>query len=232
MIMMPMTRPAASALSEETSRPIDSPDAADQRGDGQGGEEAVDHGRDAGQDLQDRLGRSRESWGSHTATGRSPRTSRSGPATSMAMTVIRNVPANSGTAPNAPDEPTWSARSAVCGLHCRPNRNSVIGTFWKKRIDFEQHREDDPGGGRDRDAGRQPQGDGDPALDGVAGAELARDVAQRRRQAERRQGHAGDEQRDPAEGQQRAVVVGRGLQGRRDLAGRRQAVGDAPHARS
>ena len=51
------------------------------------------------------------------------------------MAVIRNVPANSGTAPNAPDEPTWSARSAVCGLHCRPNRNSVIGTFWKKRID-------------------------------------------------------------------------------------------------
>ena len=63
MIMMPMTSPAASALSEETSRPIDWPSAADQRGHGQGGEEAVDHGRDAGQDLEDRLGRRRGSVG-------------------------------------------------------------------------------------------------------------------------------------------------------------------------
>ena len=28
-------------------------------------------------------------------------------------------------APKAPDEPTWSARIAVCGLHCRPNRKSI-----------------------------------------------------------------------------------------------------------
>ena len=43
------------------------------------------------------------------------------------------VPQNSGTAPNAPEEPTWSARIAVCGLHCSPNRNSYHGTLPKKR---------------------------------------------------------------------------------------------------
>ena len=56
MIMIPMTTPAARALSEETPRPIDCADVADERGDGQGGEEAEDHGRDAGQDLEHRLG--------------------------------------------------------------------------------------------------------------------------------------------------------------------------------
>ena len=51
------------------------------------------------------------------------------------MPAISSVPVNSGTAPKAPDEPTWSARMASCGLQFRPNRNSVIGTIWKKRID-------------------------------------------------------------------------------------------------
>ena len=47
MIMTPMTRPAASALSEATSEArVDSPSCADERRDGQGGEEAVDHGRE------------------------------------------------------------------------------------------------------------------------------------------------------------------------------------------
>ena len=56
-----------------------------------------------------------------------------GAAMSMAMAVTSSVPANSGTAPKAPDEPTWSARMAVCGLHSSPNRNSVTGTRPKKR---------------------------------------------------------------------------------------------------
>ena len=51
----------------------------------------------------------------------------------MAMTVISSVPVTSGTMPKAPDEPTWSARIAVCGLHCRPNRKSSGETFSKKR---------------------------------------------------------------------------------------------------
>ena len=44
------------------------------------------------------------------------------------------VPANSGTAPKLPVDPTWSARMAVCGLQLRPKRNSVTGTSRKKRI--------------------------------------------------------------------------------------------------
>ena len=56
-----------------------------------------------------------------------------GAATSMAMNEISRVPANSGTAPNAPLEPTWPSRMAVCGLQSRPNRNSAAGTAWKKR---------------------------------------------------------------------------------------------------
>ena len=60
MIMMPMTSPAASALSDATSRPIDSARASRISGaDGQRREEAVDHGRDAGEDLQQRLGPAR-----------------------------------------------------------------------------------------------------------------------------------------------------------------------------
>ena len=56
-----------------------------------------------------------------------------GTATIMAMRVINNVPANSGTAPKAPELPTWSSRMAVCGLHSVPNRNSVNETRRKKR---------------------------------------------------------------------------------------------------
>ena len=60
MIIMPMTRPAASALSEATLRPSDFAPAADQRRDGQRGEEAEHHGRNAGQDFEDRLGEGAE----------------------------------------------------------------------------------------------------------------------------------------------------------------------------
>ena len=48
--------------------------------------------------------------------------------------MISKVPVNSGTAPKLPEEPTWSARIAVCGLQLRPNRNSLNGTSRKKRI--------------------------------------------------------------------------------------------------
>ena len=41
--------------------------------------------------------------------------------------------AKSGTAPKEPELPTWSARKAVCGLQCRPKRNSWAGTRSKKR---------------------------------------------------------------------------------------------------
>jgi hypothetical protein len=51
-----------------------------------------------------------------------------GTATTIAIAVIKSVPTNSGTAPNAPELATWSDRIAVCGLHCVPNRNSPGAT--------------------------------------------------------------------------------------------------------
>ena len=80
-----------------------------------------------------------------------------GTAMVIAMIVIRKVPANSGTAPNAPVEPTWSARMAVCGDHSRPNRNSVIGTALEETQGLEQHGENDAYRGEDGDAGAGDQ---------------------------------------------------------------------------
>jgi hypothetical protein len=57
-----------------------------------------------------------------------------GTATSIAMPEIIAVPAKTGIAPKAPEEPTWSVRIAIWGLHSKPNKNSVIGITLKKRI--------------------------------------------------------------------------------------------------
>jgi hypothetical protein len=51
----------------------------------------------------------------------------------MAMKEMSAVPANSGTAPNEPDEPTWSARIAICGLQEVPNRKSMGEMIAKNR---------------------------------------------------------------------------------------------------
>ena len=51
----------------------------------------------------------------------------------MAISMMRNVPTNSGTAPNAPLEAYWSLRMAICGSHWVPNRKSTGDTDWKKR---------------------------------------------------------------------------------------------------
>jgi hypothetical protein len=56
-----------------------------------------------------------------------------GTATTMAIKEMSEVPANSGTAPKAPDEPTWSARIAICGLQLVPKTNSLTGTMPKNR---------------------------------------------------------------------------------------------------
>ena len=58
-----------------------------------------------------------------------------GTATNMAMAETSRVPVNSGTAPKAPEAPTWSARMAVWGLHRVPKKNSRGETFWKKSRD-------------------------------------------------------------------------------------------------
>ena len=68
------------------------------------------------------------------------------------MTEISSVPANSGTAPNAPDEPTWSARIAVCGLHCSAEQEVEYGEMLGEEAErFERHRGDDADGGEHRD---------------------------------------------------------------------------------
>ena len=69
----------------------------------------------------------------------------------MAMTLISRVPVNSGTAPKAPEAPTWSVRMAICGLQSSPNRKSVTETMRKKRSEFEQQRQDDADRGEDGD---------------------------------------------------------------------------------
>ena len=61
-----------------------------------------------------------------------------GTATNIAMTETSMVPVSKGTTPKAPDEPTWSARIAVCGLQLKPNRKSVTGTRSKKLNDAER----------------------------------------------------------------------------------------------
>ena len=58
-----------------------------------------------------------------------------GVATAIAMNDMRNVPASTGTDPNAPVEPTWSGLIATWGLHFSPNRNSRMGMTSKNLMD-------------------------------------------------------------------------------------------------
>ena len=52
----------------------------------------------------------------------------------MAIPEIIAVPAKTGMAPKAPEEPIWSERMDICGLQFRPNKNSFTGIILKKRI--------------------------------------------------------------------------------------------------
>jgi hypothetical protein len=55
-------------------------------------------------------------------------------ATIMAMIApMKIVPQNKGIEPNAPDEPTWSARIAVCGLQCSAEQEFAGRHHLKKR---------------------------------------------------------------------------------------------------
>ena len=95
----------------------------------------------------------------------------------MAMNEMSAVPANSGTAPKEPDEPTWSARIAICGLHDVPNRNSIGGIVREETEGFEGHRGDDADGGEHRDGRTADQHPFDHQLHAVAGAQLGSDAA-------------------------------------------------------
>src|SRR5436309_2474337 len=64
-----------------------------------------------------------------------------GTATTIAMPVIRSVPANSGTAPNAPELATWSVRSAIPGLR-RARRERQRGQQRRRGRDPERGHRD------------------------------------------------------------------------------------------
>ena len=51
-----------------------------------------------------------------------------GPAKAIAIIVIRNVPAKTGTAPNEPSAATWPSLNAICGDHNKPKKYSNIVT--------------------------------------------------------------------------------------------------------
>ena len=108
---------------------------------------------------------------SRTRKDRSPTSGRPGTATSIASPEISSVPANNGTAPNAPDEPTWSARIAVCGLHDRPNRKSNDDTCWKNRNASKNTDKKDADRRENRDARRRNQQQLDRMLDAIARAQ-------------------------------------------------------------
>ena len=57
-----------------------------------------------------------------------------GTAMNMAMSVIKIVPIKIGIAPNSSSPATGSSRRAICGLHCRPKRKSVILIILKNSI--------------------------------------------------------------------------------------------------
>ena len=99
-----------------------------------------------------------------------------GTAMTMAMKEMSAVPANSGTAPKEPDDPTWSARIAICGLHEVPNRKSMGEIMREEAEGFEGHRGDDADGGEHRDRRTADQQPFDDAFDAIARAQLGRDA--------------------------------------------------------
>ena len=90
----------------------------------------------------------------------------------MAMIApMKIVPQNNGIEPNAPDDPAWSARIAVCGLHWVPNRKSAGGTMLKKRNVSNISDKQDAERGQDRDQRCADQQPHHPAFDAGARAE-------------------------------------------------------------
>ena len=101
---------------------------------------------------------------------------------------MKTVPQNSGIEPKAPDEPAWSARSAVCGLQFVPNRNSVGLTSLKKRRLSNSSDRTMPSVVRIAISDAPSEQAHQPALDAAARAEIDADAAQRqerRRPAQR-----------------------------------------------
>ena len=99
-----------------------------------------------------------------------------GTAMTMAMNEMSAVPANSGTAPKDPDEPTWSARIAICGLHEVPNRKSIGDTMAKKRKASKATEATMPMRGEHRDRRAADEHPFDDAFHAIARAQLGGDA--------------------------------------------------------
>ena len=97
----------------------------------------------------------------------------SGMATIMAMIApMKIVPQKSGIAPNAPDEPAWSARIAVCGLQVESEQELDRRDHGEEAQRFEQQGEDDPERRQDRDQRGEQKRQHHQPLDPGAGAEI------------------------------------------------------------
>ena len=106
-------------------------------------------------------------------------------ATIMAMIAPMNtVPQNNGIEPNAPDEPAWSARSAVCGLQLGAEQEFGRADQLEEAQAFEQQRQDDAERRQDGDQRGGEQQAHQPSLDAGAGAEIGADPAQRKKRAD------------------------------------------------
>ncbi len=201
--------PAASALSEATLQPDRAAEVADERRHGQRGEEAVDDGRHAGQDLQDRLGRGAELVGRvlgevdrgqqaerhrdrHRDHGDQQR---AGEQRHRAEAAGRGDLIGADRGLRAPLE----AEQELADRHLLEEADR-----------FEQQREDDPGGGQDRDRSRQQQRRRDPALDPVAGAKARLDPAEPDRHCRDGERQRADHEGDRADAVEPAPEVGRG----------------------
>ena len=172
MIIMPMTRPAASADSEATSRP-----SAFARSRGSAAPRSGPR-RSRAPRSGCRPGSPAPAWrrraprARHIPPCRSPRTARAARRRSMAMKVISSVPASSGTKPKDRRAALVGA-IAVCGAIEAEQEIDDAAPCVKKTQRLEQHREDDADGGEDGDRRAGDQHDRDEALEVVAGAEIA-----------------------------------------------------------
>ena len=137
----------------------------------------------------------------------------------MAIKVTSSVPTKIGTAPKEPELPTWSARSAVCGLQCRPKRNSWGGTRSKKRPVSKISERTIPTVTSTASVEHSIRPDPHRALDLRPRGEAGRDRAQR----ERRSGEAQREREAEGEAQP-------GRSQRRPALGQRRSPGDRPRA--
>ena len=119
MIMMPITPPAASALLGAASTPKHLSDVANDRRDGEHGEEAIDDGRNAGEDFEQRLDDRPEALARRTRSGRSPKECQSvrrPPWPAWRSRRCRRAPGSRRTRPGPqPDRRGWRSVAPIAG---------------------------------------------------------------------------------------------------------------------